>query len=540
MAGSVKLLTPSGGSVTINAVDTASALSVTLPATSDTITTNSSTQTLTNKTLTNPVINGFTGDTSVVNIGSGQIYKDTSGNVGIGTSSPGYKLDITGTGTITSRIGTTSAGPSGAGLIFQGSATSYKNWVIGSSYAVTSGGLEFIPSTTNGGNTFTTPAMVIDPSSNVGIGTNSPSRRIHAYGVAAAGVIGIKSENNDSTGATLFEPVVGGISGAFGLNGTGITGAVGGAGNIYIANYYASGGICFLSGGNTERVRIDSSGNVSIGSTTSSGYKFLVQGTNADCARFVALSGRADLTLTSSGVISYDVGTNTDSSFSVRQNGTYDFLRLYNNGNIGVGYAAATSITTGTGNVIIGRGAGSFVTTSNNNVVLGDSVSGAGYNYISTISSSKQTIIGDSISEIVYPTWTSFNGTYTMYDFALNQDTGGIYEVAVMVNTNGGGSSYYRAFEKRWIGCNVNWGGAAYNINVSSTSLYTYNGTPVSAVVIYNSNNSTEYTPTYYNASSHTTWTTSGFYLRVKVTGFNTNPIYIGAQKVILRKIISG
>jgi len=49
-------------------------------------TTNS--QTLTNKTLTNPVINGFTGDTSVVNIGSGQVYKDTSGNVAIGSTSP--------------------------------------------------------------------------------------------------------------------------------------------------------------------------------------------------------------------------------------------------------------------------------------------------------------------------------------------------------------------------------------------------------------------------------------------------------------------
>lgn len=49
----------------------------------------SSTETQTNKTLTNPVINGATGDTSVLNFGSGQFYKDTSGNVGIGTSTPG-------------------------------------------------------------------------------------------------------------------------------------------------------------------------------------------------------------------------------------------------------------------------------------------------------------------------------------------------------------------------------------------------------------------------------------------------------------------
>jgi len=47
-------------------------------------------------TLTNPTINGFTGDTSVVNIGSGQFYKDTSGNVGIGTSSPVRKLHVSG------------------------------------------------------------------------------------------------------------------------------------------------------------------------------------------------------------------------------------------------------------------------------------------------------------------------------------------------------------------------------------------------------------------------------------------------------------
>jgi hypothetical protein len=44
------------------------------------------------------VINGFTGDTSVINIGSGQIYKDTSGNVAIGTASipAGAKFAVVG------------------------------------------------------------------------------------------------------------------------------------------------------------------------------------------------------------------------------------------------------------------------------------------------------------------------------------------------------------------------------------------------------------------------------------------------------------
>ena len=77
-----------GGGVTLDAGAAASTTTLTLPNVNGTVAT-------TTGTLTNPTINGFTGDTSVVNIGSGQIYKDSSGNVGIGTSSPTNRLDVT-------------------------------------------------------------------------------------------------------------------------------------------------------------------------------------------------------------------------------------------------------------------------------------------------------------------------------------------------------------------------------------------------------------------------------------------------------------
>ena len=48
-------------------------------------------------TLDNPTYTGtLTGSTGILNIGSGQLYKDASGNMGIGTSSPGAKLDVNG------------------------------------------------------------------------------------------------------------------------------------------------------------------------------------------------------------------------------------------------------------------------------------------------------------------------------------------------------------------------------------------------------------------------------------------------------------
>lgn len=84
-------------------------------------TTTSTNEVVTNGTITNlsattsTFLGTITGSTNVVNIGSGQIYKDASGNVGIGTTSPtaigsGATLDLRATSGAGIGFGSTSAG----------------------------------------------------------------------------------------------------------------------------------------------------------------------------------------------------------------------------------------------------------------------------------------------------------------------------------------------------------------------------------------------------------------------------------------------
>jgi hypothetical protein len=65
----------------------------------------------TNGTFTDITYTGIlSGGTGVVNFGSGQIYKDATGNLGIGTTTPATKLDVVGPAGVTSFTGTTKLG----------------------------------------------------------------------------------------------------------------------------------------------------------------------------------------------------------------------------------------------------------------------------------------------------------------------------------------------------------------------------------------------------------------------------------------------
>jgi len=164
----------------------------------------------------------------------------SAGNVGIGTSSPTGLLDVYSTGNTDAYI----RGLNATRLYITGGPYS---WNIGSNYYVI-GALTF----TNGSGTTTTTML---DNGNVGIGTTSPSTKLHV---------------EQSTTGDAFKVARGGNYIIMGGSGSGTQYIKGYEGVVAFGNEFA-GATTFLTS-NTERMRIDSSGNVGIG-TSSPGKK---------------------------------------------------------------------------------------------------------------------------------------------------------------------------------------------------------------------------------------------------------------------------
>jgi Chaperone of endosialidase len=210
----------------------------------------------------------FTGDTNtgiyspgadqfaITTGGSGRVFVDSSGRVGLGTSSPGSALDVKGTlrlsGSTSGYVGLAPAAAAGSTTYTLPSADGTSGQVLS-----TNGSGTLSWSTASASQWTTTGSDIYYTTGKVGIGTTTPgwllSLRQDSASGAAGGYPVVQINNGNASGyAALY------------LNDS--TAQAG------LETRRDTAHLGFYAGGN-ERARIDSSGRLLVGTSSSNGYK---------------------------------------------------------------------------------------------------------------------------------------------------------------------------------------------------------------------------------------------------------------------------
>jgi uncharacterized protein YaiE (UPF0345 family) len=256
---------------------------------------------------TNVAITGtLTGGTGVVNLGSGQFYKDASGNIGLGTTSP---TDSQGYGKFTDIVST-----NGGASYFHATGTSTYGWLGYYNQNFTIG------ATGSSGIIFATGSiaperMRLDASGNLGLGIGGalspwafPNTTV--LQIRNAAIFGLLNRNDttanlyiDGTGAARY--IANGTATQFSQNTSGDF-------RWYVSPSGTAGNVATQ----TQAMTLDASGRLLVGTTTASGAKLEV-----GAATFGAGLNNAVTINTSVGNVAYDALKITNNTASVASRG---------------------------------------------------------------------------------------------------------------------------------------------------------------------------------------------------------------------------